>query len=312
MVTLSFSLSHCFRSITESTGSQDDVFSKTGSLTIKSSSSSSSGLVGSLGRDSSFDSGEEVDPQLGKRPEGHKLTKAQPGSPHRHSSPRGQKHQGRAITKASLRDPSEQPNGGQINRCNPNLHGPKETTSGHKSPSRQISPSSSQNIPYQHPNQRLQFFQQVPVNQLPVHIPQEHLHMLHQNQLVQGQQMAILQGQGQLLPQGHILGQGQILNQGQGAVLNPAPLLNHGQGQSHLINQNQGQVMSPAQSDMELLHLRLQQEQARQQQGQPGDLATLLDQIGLGKYFSEFEKEDVDLQVFLSLTDNDLKEIGIK
>ena len=38
----------------------------------------------------------------------------------------------------------------------------------------------------------------------------------------------------------------------------------------------------------------------------------MLDQLGLTKYLPIFEEQDVDLQVFLSLTDNDLKEIGIK
>ena len=42
------------------------------------------------------------------------------------------------------------------------------------------------------------------------------------------------------------------------------------------------------------------------------DLAALLEQIGVGKYAALFAEQDVDLQVFLSLTDNDLKEIGIK
>ena len=42
------------------------------------------------------------------------------------------------------------------------------------------------------------------------------------------------------------------------------------------------------------------------------DLSTLLQQMGLVKYQSAFEEQDVDLQLFLSLTDNDLKEIGIK
>ncbi|XP_074652445.1 ankyrin repeat and SAM domain-containing protein 3-like isoform X2 [Tubulanus polymorphus] len=42
------------------------------------------------------------------------------------------------------------------------------------------------------------------------------------------------------------------------------------------------------------------------------DLKTLLQQLGLTKYLTVFEEQDVDLQVFLSLTDNDLKEIGIK
>ncbi|XP_076458051.1 ankyrin repeat and SAM domain-containing protein 3-like [Babylonia areolata] len=42
------------------------------------------------------------------------------------------------------------------------------------------------------------------------------------------------------------------------------------------------------------------------------DLAALLEQLGVGKYAALFAEQDVDLQVFLSLTDNDLKEIGIK
>ncbi|KAL4229131.1 Ankyrin repeat and SAM domain-containing protein 3 [Mactra antiquata] len=44
----------------------------------------------------------------------------------------------------------------------------------------------------------------------------------------------------------------------------------------------------------------------------PLDLSSLLEQLGLSKYMTTFEEQDVDLQVFLSLTDNDLKEIGIK
>ncbi|XP_060073804.1 ankyrin repeat and SAM domain-containing protein 3-like [Ylistrum balloti] len=46
--------------------------------------------------------------------------------------------------------------------------------------------------------------------------------------------------------------------------------------------------------------------------GQPQDLAGLLDQLGLTRYLAVFEEQDVDLQVFLSLTDADLKEVGIK
>ena len=42
------------------------------------------------------------------------------------------------------------------------------------------------------------------------------------------------------------------------------------------------------------------------------DLPAMLEQLGLTKYLPIFEEQDVDLQVFLSLTDNDLKEIGIK
>ena len=45
---------------------------------------------------------------------------------------------------------------------------------------------------------------------------------------------------------------------------------------------------------------------------QPLDLRTLLLDLGLAKYIATFEEQDVDLHVFLSLTDSDLKEIGIK
>ncbi|RUS86667.1 hypothetical protein EGW08_005541 [Elysia chlorotica] len=44
----------------------------------------------------------------------------------------------------------------------------------------------------------------------------------------------------------------------------------------------------------------------------PADLKDMLNQLGLLKYLDKFEEQDVDLQVFLSLTDNDLKELGIK
>ncbi|KAH9514926.1 Ankyrin repeat and SAM domain-containing protein 3 [Bulinus truncatus] len=47
-------------------------------------------------------------------------------------------------------------------------------------------------------------------------------------------------------------------------------------------------------------------------QSSPKDLNEMLSQLGLTKYLDKFEEQDVDLQVFLSLTDNDLKEIGIK
>nr|XP_045017369.1 ankyrin repeat and SAM domain-containing protein 3 isoform X2 [Jaculus jaculus] len=43
----------------------------------------------------------------------------------------------------------------------------------------------------------------------------------------------------------------------------------------------------------------------------PQDLATLLEQIGCLKYLPVFEEQDVDLRIFLTLTESDLKEIGI-
>ncbi|XP_008056217.1 ankyrin repeat and SAM domain-containing protein 3 [Carlito syrichta] len=43
----------------------------------------------------------------------------------------------------------------------------------------------------------------------------------------------------------------------------------------------------------------------------PQDLAMLLEQIGCLKYLQVFEEQDVDLRIFLTLTESDLKEIGI-
>ena len=50
---------------------------------------------------------------------------------------------------------------------------------------------------------------------------------------------------------------------------------------------------------------------AHRHQG-PQTLEALLNELGLSKYLSTFEEQDVDLSVFLTLTDNDLKEVGIK
>ncbi|XP_070617103.1 ankyrin repeat and SAM domain-containing protein 3 [Erythrolamprus reginae] len=43
----------------------------------------------------------------------------------------------------------------------------------------------------------------------------------------------------------------------------------------------------------------------------PQDLANFLDQIGCLKYLQIFEEQDIDLRIFLTLTESDLKEIGI-
>ncbi|XP_028989907.1 ankyrin repeat and SAM domain-containing protein 3 [Betta splendens] len=43
----------------------------------------------------------------------------------------------------------------------------------------------------------------------------------------------------------------------------------------------------------------------------PKDLAEFLEQIGFSKYLPLLEKQDIDLRIFLTLTENDLKEIGI-
>ncbi|XP_019938288.1 ankyrin repeat and SAM domain-containing protein 3 [Paralichthys olivaceus] len=44
----------------------------------------------------------------------------------------------------------------------------------------------------------------------------------------------------------------------------------------------------------------------------PKDLREFLAQIGISKYLSLLEEQDIDLRIFLTLTENDLKEIGIK
>ena len=44
----------------------------------------------------------------------------------------------------------------------------------------------------------------------------------------------------------------------------------------------------------------------------PSDLASLLSDLNLSKYLSVFDEQDVDLSVFLTLSDADLKEVGIK
>ena len=41
------------------------------------------------------------------------------------------------------------------------------------------------------------------------------------------------------------------------------------------------------------------------------DLAQFLEQIGFSKYLPLLEEQDIDLRIFLTLTENDLKEIGI-
>ena len=42
------------------------------------------------------------------------------------------------------------------------------------------------------------------------------------------------------------------------------------------------------------------------------DLAQLLEHIQCSKWLPKFQEQDVDINVFYTMTDNDLKEIGIK
>ena len=43
----------------------------------------------------------------------------------------------------------------------------------------------------------------------------------------------------------------------------------------------------------------------------PTNLQTFLDNLELSSYMSVFEEQDIDLQLFLAMTDQDFKEIGI-
>ncbi|XP_033758820.1 LOW QUALITY PROTEIN: ankyrin repeat and SAM domain-containing protein 3-like [Pecten maximus] len=110
---------------------------------------------------------------------------------------------------------------------------------------------------------------------------------------------------------------------------NPAIVSNTGIQQSSIISPgpamtatNSGMVSHPAVTNVVMTanpmmnHNALLQDQQffghPKADGQPQDLAGLLDQLGLTRYLAVFEEQDVDLQVFLSLTDADLKEVGIK
>ena len=44
----------------------------------------------------------------------------------------------------------------------------------------------------------------------------------------------------------------------------------------------------------------------------PEKLSEVLDRLNLTKYYSCFENEDIDMDTFLTLNDEDLKQIGIK
>ncbi|EDO31985.1 predicted protein, partial [Nematostella vectensis] len=40
-------------------------------------------------------------------------------------------------------------------------------------------------------------------------------------------------------------------------------------------------------------------------------LQSLFDRLGLAKYFGKFQEQEIDLQTFMTLTEDDLKEIGV-
>ncbi|XP_030433700.1 ankyrin repeat and SAM domain-containing protein 3 isoform X2 [Gopherus evgoodei] len=67
---------------------------------------------------------------------------------------------------------------------------------------------------------------------------------------------------------------------------------------------------SPGKAGVTSQHCMLPNPEATTYTG-PQDLATFLKQIGCLKYLQVFEEQDIDLRIFLTLTESDLKEIGI-
>ncbi|KAH1183631.1 hypothetical protein KIL84_014247, partial [Mauremys mutica] len=67
---------------------------------------------------------------------------------------------------------------------------------------------------------------------------------------------------------------------------------------------------SPGKAGVSSQHCTLPNPEATTYTG-PQDLATFLEQIGCLKYLQVFEEQDIDLRIFLTLTESDLKEIGI-
>ena len=59
-------------------------------------------------------------------------------------------------------------------------------------------------------------------------------------------------------------------------------------------------------------HVGQGQQSVSQKPVVPQSLSELLDQIQCSKWLSKFQAQDVDIGVFYTMTDQDLKEIGIK
>lgn len=131
------------------------------------------------------------------------------------------------------------------------------------------------------------------------------------------------------VPQTPMMQQNQVVPQSPIMQPNPAIVSNTGIQQSSMIPPGQAMVVTNAgmgthqavtnvvmTANPLMTHNPLLQDQQffghPKADGQPQDLAGLLDQLGLTRYLAVFEEQDVDLQVFLSLTDADLKEVGIK
>ena len=92
-----------------------------------------------------------------------------------------------------------------------------------------------------------------------------------------------------------------------GGVLHPAPV-NHKQP----IPAGSSESKQPARQDIYAKQSsKTGSRQVDDSTPPPTDLDSLLTDLGLTKYITVFAEQDVDLQLFLTLTDNDLKEIGI-
>ena len=260
---------------------ETSAFTKTGALTIKSSSGSSGGLIAALGlsRDSSTEetvqnygegtsvlhrslsdsllkglSGSDVSGERHRYDEQKPVVKGRPSDPNAPNAafPHSLFQAGFPANLSPYQHPATQELG---HVGDPNLQNPNPMA---------LFPPAQPNLPQNHPVSMLQhpLWQQYGYGTLPTPVP-----------LNQDPTMACYS-----------------------AVSRPQTQTNPEQGQCGKVG----------------LSARATQEQKKGFEERPKDLATLLQQLGLSKYQSTFDEQDVDLQVFLSLTDNDLKEIGIE
>lgn len=263
-----------------------NAFTKTGALTIKSSScsSSSGGLAAALGlsRTNSLDSTEELAASGGYT---HQLDTQRPPRP---SSDPGQRSAVGYLDEAQ-RPASAKPPPGRESR--------KVTMNDDPV----LIPSMSQHLQQQQQQQQMQ-----------QHNQQQQQMKQHKHQQQQQQQL-LQQKQKEQLHQQHLQHQ-QLIQQLQQQPQKPFTLFPESSDQSWSLfshndaRQTESQVSKPPPPPPETV-VPVPTPPRKQQ---PPDLATLLNDLGLTKYYQVFLEQDVDLQVFLSLTDIDLKEIGIK
>ena len=270
-----------FGMLLDSVDQEDETsaFTKTGALTIKSSSGSSGGLIAALGL-SRDNCSEENCPNSGENP---------------------------TVLQRSLSDSVLK------GLCDPEVSVEQYPYDGHKSASEK--PADANNP---HPSVALApgvFQTGFPANLSPYQ---------HRAQPELGQvaapspnSLTMFPGGQPNLPQNHPMSmlQHPLWQQyGYGTLPPPVPISqNPGMAQLGGMSGQQTQTKPELEQHGKVsLSVQATLEQKKAFEDRPRDLPTLLQQLGLTKYQPTFDEQDVDLQVFLSLTDDDLKEIGIK